>query len=579
MPGNAGSVFTDVGIPIGFTCSCSWPFFMASWCDRRRKSHAVHKNCGVGRLLIAMMDPMKRVLISESIAERGIEVLREAGFDVDVQIGLEPAALLEAIVGARALVVRSATQVTAEVLAAGSDLEVVGRAGVGLDNVDVSAATAQGVMVVNAPESNIVSAAEHTIALMMAQARNIPQAHAALIEGRWERSKWEGVELAGKTLGIVGFGRIGHLVATRAKALGMHIVAHDPFVSDEGARKDGVTLLTLDELVGTADFLTLHLAKTPDTIGLIGKELLQKARPELRVNNVARGGIVDEVALAEAVSSGQIAGAAIDVFDSEPITDSPLFGVPGIIVTPHLGASTREAQDKAGIDIAEQVQLALAGEFVPFAVNVDAGAAPELLKPFIAVGELIGAIFAGLIENLPQQIDVEFRGEISAVDSSLAVLSVLKGVLAKAGDGPVSYVNVKTVAEQRGIEVRTVTSAASLDRINVLTVRGSGHSVGAIVSSIDGEARIIEVDGHRLELRPRPDMLIIRNEDLPGVVGAVGWELGNAGVNISSMHLGESEDGVAALMVVATDEAVPATVIEAVQALDNVESVRSIRIR
>lgn len=526
-----------------------------------------------------MMVGMKRVLISEPIAESGVQVLRDGGYDVDVQVGLEPASLLEAIVGAHALIVRSATQVTAEVLAAGADLEVVGRAGVGLDNVDVAAATAQGVMVVNAPESNIISAAEHTVALMMAQARNIPQAHAALVESRWERSEWEGVELHGKTLGIVGFGRIGRLVATRAKALGMRIVAHDPFVSDEGARKEGVTLLTLDELVGTADFLTLHLAKTPDTVGLIGKELLQKAKPELRVINVARGGIVDEAALAEAVSSGQIAGAAIDVFDSEPTTDSPLFGVPGIIVTPHLGASTREAQDKAGVVIAEQVQLSLAGDFVPFAVNVDAGAAPELLKPFIPVGELVGALFAGLIDKLPDQIDVEFRGEISEVDNSLAVLSVLKGVLAKAGDGPVSYVNVKTVVEQRGIDVRTVTSAASHDHINVLTVRGGGHSVGAIVSSIDGEARIIEVDDHRLELRPRPDMLIIRNDDLPGVVGAVGSELGNAGVNISSMHLGESEAGVAALMVVATDEAVPPVVIDAVQALENVEIVRAIRIR
>ncbi len=522
---------------------------------------------------------MKRVLISEPIADRGLEVLREAGYEVDVQVGLEPAALLEAIVGASALVVRSATQVTAELLEAGADLEVVGRAGVGLDNVDVGAATAHGVMVVNAPESNIISAAEQTIALMMAQARNIPQAHAALVDGRWERSKWEGVELDGKTLGIVGFGRIGRLVATRAKALGMRIVAHDPFVSEEGARKEGATLLDLDELVASADFLTLHLAKTPDTIGLIGKELLAKARPELRVINVARGGIVDEAALAEAVSSGQIAGAAIDVFDSEPTTDSPLFGVPGIIVTPHLGASTREAQDKAGIVIAEQVQLALAGDFVPFAVNVDAGAAPELLKPFVPVGELVGATFAGLIDRLPDQIDVEFRGEIAEVDNSLAVLSVLKGVLAQAGDGPVSYVNVKSVVDQRGIEIRTVTAAAAHDHINVLTVRGGGHSVGATVSSLDGEARIIEVDEHRLELRPRPDMLVIRNEDLPGVVGAVGCELGNAGVNISSMHLGESADGVAALMVVATDEAVPPGVIDAVLALDNVATVRAIRIR
>ena len=296
-----------------------------------------------------------RVLVTEKIADPGLDRLRDAGHEVDIQLDLTPEQLLEAIVGAHALIIRSATKVTAEVLAAGTDLVVVGRAGIGLDNVDTAAATERGVMVVNAPQSNTLSAAEHTMALLLASARNVPQAHAALVQGRWERSKWEGVELSDKTLGIIGLGRIGKLVAQRAMAFGMRLVAYDPFVSEDRARQINVTLVSLDELVEQSDFITLHLAKTPETIGLIGKDMLAKAKPSLRLVNVARGGIVDEAALAEAVSSGQIAGAALDVFDAEPTTESPLFGLDGVVVTPHLGASTVEAQDKAGDTIAEIV--------------------------------------------------------------------------------------------------------------------------------------------------------------------------------------------------------------------------------
>ena len=317
---------------------------------------------------------MHRVLVAEKIADPGLDALRAAGHEVDVRIGLSPEELREAIAGVSGLIVRSATQVDAELIAAaGPSLAVVGRAGVGLDNVDTAAATANGVMVVNAPESNITSAAEHTMALLLAQARNVPQAHGALVDGRWERSKWEGVELEDKTLGVVGFGRIGRLVAHRAAAFGMKIVAHDPFVPAEAAKHLDVEFLELDDLMARADFLTLHVAKTRETIGLINKERLGLAKPHLRIVNVARGGIIDELALAEAVASGQIAGAAIDVFDDEPTTESPLIGVPGIVTTPHLGASTREAQDRAGETIAEQVIKALAGDFVPFAVNVEAG--------------------------------------------------------------------------------------------------------------------------------------------------------------------------------------------------------------
>ena len=324
---------------------------------------------------------MARILVTEEIAEGGLDRLRAAGHTVDVQLDLS--GLAGHLPGAQALIIRSATQVTAEVLDAAGDLMVVGRAGIGLDNVDVEAATRRGVMVVNAPQSNIISAAEHTMALLLSQARNVPQAHAALTAGRWERSRWEGVELADKTLAIIGLGRIGKLVADRAKAFGMKLVAYDPFVSAERASKMGVELLALDQVVAEADFLTVHLPKTRDTTNLINRDLLLKAKPSLRVINVARGGIVNEADLAEAVRDGVIAGAALDVFDREPTTSSALFDLDSVVVTPHLGASTREAQDKAGDTIADMVLLALAGEFVPFAVNVNAAEANETLRPYL----------------------------------------------------------------------------------------------------------------------------------------------------------------------------------------------------
>ena len=312
---------------------------------------------------------MARVLVSEEISDKGLDLLREAGHEVDVQIGLDEAGLAAAIVGAQAIIIRSATTVSAELLSAGTDLKIVGRAGIGLDNVDVDAATERNVLVANAPFSNAITAAEHTMAMLLAQARNIAHAHAALVEGRWERSKWNGVELAEKTLGIVGLGRIGGLVAARARAFDMEIIAFDPYVAPERAAGMGIELVDLETLIGTSDFVTLHLARTPDTMNLINAELLAKAKPGLRLVNVARGGIIDEAALADAISNGPVGGAAIDVFAEEPTVASPLFTLPEVTVTPHLGASTVEAQLKAGIQVAEQVVLALAGQPVPFAVN------------------------------------------------------------------------------------------------------------------------------------------------------------------------------------------------------------------
>src|SRR6478672_7388302 len=398
---------------------------------------------------------MKRVLVSEQLADSGLEAMRAAGLEVDVRLGLSPDELLDAIRGASALVIRSATQVNAQVIEAADELVVVGRAGIGLDNVDVEVATKRGVMVVNAPQSNVLSAAEHTIALLLAQARNIPQAHRDLKDHQWNRSRWEGVELHNKTLGIVGLGRVGVLVAQRANAFGMQLAAYDPYVSADRARQLGVDLVpTVEELVARADFLTIHLPKTPDTIGLVDAELLTHAKPTLRIVNTARGGIVDEAALADAVRNGVIAGAALDVFAAEPTTESPLFELDSVVVTPHLGASTAEAQDKAGNTIAEQVVLALAGDFVPFAVNVAAAEASETVRPYLGVAEQLGRIFGGLGEGLPATIEIEYQGELAGYDTRILTLSVLKGIFGTVSDEPVSYVNAPQLATEKGIEVK-----------------------------------------------------------------------------------------------------------------------------
>ena len=352
--------------------------------------------------------------------------------------------------GAHALIIRSATTVTREVLAAGTDLVVVGRAGIGLDNVDTDAATERGVMVVNAPQSNTLSTAEHTMAMLLAQARNIPAASSALKAGRWERSKWTGVELADKTLGIIGFGRIGTLVAQRANAFGMKLVAYDPFVTEDRARRAGVELVDLDTLAAQSDFVTLHLIKTPETVGLLGKEFFAKAKPGIRIVNVARGGVIDEAALAEAIRSGKVGGAAIDVFETEPTTESPLFELDEVVVTPHLGASTHEAQDKAGLTIAEMVGLALAGDFVPYAVNVAAAEASETIKPFLPLAERMGALFVSMNEGIPDVIDITYAGEIADYDTRILTLSVLKGAFGRVSEEPVSYVNAPMLAKERG---------------------------------------------------------------------------------------------------------------------------------
>ncbi|MCU1504050.1 MAG: serA [Ilumatobacteraceae bacterium] len=514
---------------------------------------------------------MARILVTEEIAEGGLDRLRAAGHEVDVELDLSK--LLTSIVGAHALIIRSATQVTAAVLDVATDLMVVGRAGIGLDNVDVDAATRRGVMVVNAPQSNIVSAAEHTMALLLAQARNVPQAHAALTAGRWERSRWEGVELADKTLAVVGLGRIGKLVADRARAFGMRLIAYDPFVSVDRARQMGVELVSLDQAVAEADFLTVHLPKNKETTGLINRDLLLKAKPSLRVINVARGGIVVEQDLADAITDGVIAGAALDVFVTEPTTESPLFALDSVIVTPHLGASTREAQDKAGDTIADMVQLALAGEFVPFAVNVDAAEANETLRPFLPLAERLGRLFASLVGASPSVLEVCAEGDIAGYDTRILTLAAIKGFFSASSDETVTYVNAPQLAKDRGVEVRETSSAVSADFVNLVTLRGGGRSMSGTLVGRRSEQRIVMIDEHTFDVPPSDNMLMVKNDDRPGVIGLVGTLLGDAGVNIADMDVGRAAEAGTAVMLIAPTAVAPDEVVTALRAAPGIISV------
>jgi D-3-phosphoglycerate dehydrogenase len=514
---------------------------------------------------------MARILVTEEIADGGLERLRAAGHEVDVQFDLSQ--LLTHVAGAHALIIRSATQVTAEVLEAGTDLVVVGRAGIGLDNVDVDAATRRGVMVVNAPQSNIISAAEHTMALLLAQARNVPQAHAALKAGRWERSRWEGVELADKVLGIVGLGRIGKLVADRAKAFGMRLVAYDPFVSADRARQMGVELMALDQLISESDFITIHLPKNKETTGLVNRDLLMKAKPSLRVINVARGGIVVEQDLADCIREGVIAGAALDVFATEPTTSSPLFELDEVVVTPHLGASTREAQDKAGDTIADMVQLALAGDFVPFAVNVNAAEANETLKPYLPLAERLGRLFASLVGSSPNTLEVCCDGDIAGYDTRIVTLAATKGYFSHVSDEQVTYVNAPQLAKDHGLEVRDTNCATAADFVNLITIRGGGHSISGTIVGKRAEQRIVAIDDHSFDVPPAANMLVVKNDDRPGVIGLVGTLLGDAGINIADMDVGRAAEPGTAVMLIAPTEAVPAAIVDALRAAPGIISV------
>ncbi len=497
-----------------------------------------------------------RVVIAEAIADAGIERLASSCEVVDaVQMSRDE--LMELMGDASAIIVRSATRVDRELIEAAPGLVVVGRAGIGVDNIDLEAATEHGVMVVNAPDANTISAAEHTMALLLAQARRVPEADRSLREGRWDRKKFSGVELHGKTLGVLGLGKIGTLVAQRASSFGMRIIAYDPFVSTERAKQLGVEMLTLDEVFAVADMLTIHLPRTPQTENLINAESIAKMKDGVRIVNVARGGIVSEADLAEAVRTGKVGGAAVDVFETEPTTESPLFDVPKITVTPHLGASTVEAQDKAGIAVASAVSDALAGELVLSAVNLDLGptVSPEA-RPFIKLAEQLGTIFAVFSKGLPATLTVLAQGRLADEPVRPLALAALKGALAASSDVPVSYVNASLVAQEHGVSVieesqREIADYKSMIRISGV-VGGRSRTVAGTYMERKG-AVLLGVDGYAIEVSLTDHMLLVHNEDLPGCIGRVGTYLGDIGNNILDMVVGRAPDGTAAMMGIALD--------------------------
>jgi D-3-phosphoglycerate dehydrogenase len=506
------------------------------------------------------------VLIAEQLSPATVDALGP-DFEIRHVDGSDRALLLPAIVDVDAILVRSATKVDAEAIGLAKKLKVIARAGVGLDNVDVKAATQAGIMVVNAPTSNIVSAAELAIGLLLATARNIAPANYALKGGEWKRSKYSGAELYEKTVGVVGLGRIGVLVAQRLSAFGMKVIAFDPYVPAVRAAQVGVRSVSLDELLANSDFITVHLPKTPETVGLLGEQALRKVKPTVRIINAARGGIVDEHALAMALKEGRVAGAGIDVFASEPCTESPLFDFESVVVTPHLGASTEEAQEKAGISVAKSVRLALAGELVPDAVNVKGGAIAEDVRPGIPLAEKLGRVFTALAGGVASQLDVEVRGEITAHDVKILELAALKGIFADVVEDPVSYVNAPVIAADRGVEVRLITDEQSEDYRNLVTLRGvlgDGRmvSVSGTLSGHKHVEKIVEVLGFDIEAFPTEHMAFFQYTDRPGVIGMVGRILGEADINIAGMQVSRDTKGGRALVAMTVDQAIPSHVLD-----------------
>lgn len=502
-----------------------------------------------------------RVLVADPVAEAGVARLRE-GAEVEVRTGHSPEELVAAIPAYDALVVRSETRVTEAVFAAGARLKVVARAGVGVDNIDVAAATRHGVVVVNSPEGNTIAAAEHTVALLLALARRIPAAAASLAGGEWKRSRFVGVEVYGKTLGIIGLGKIGREVARRARGLGMRVVASDAFVGEEAARREGVELVSLAEVFAQADFVTVHTPLTSATRGLLGDEAFAAMRPGVRIINCARGGIVDEAALLRALESGKVAGAALDVFEQEPPRNSPLVGHPRVVGTPHLGASTEEAQVNVAVDVADQVLAVLQGRPPRTAVNMPAVSAEVYarIEPHLELGRRIGRLHGQLATGAIRSVDVTFSGELVEHDVQPVTRAVLVGLLQPVLAHGVNYVNAPYTAEQRGIRVTESKSAGSEDYANYLQVEvvdtaGTRRVGGTVLGRRD--LRIREIDQFRIDLQPEGHLLIAQHRDRPGIIGSVGTLLGAANINIGGMYVGREEVGRRAIMVLTVDDPVP----------------------
>jgi len=515
-----------------------------------------------------------RVLVREPIAQAGIDLLRER-FDVDVDGNGD---LGETIGDYDAIVIRSATKLTADLIERADRLKVIGRAGVGVDNVDVEAATRRGIVVANAPESTVTSAAEHTVGLLVALARNIPQAHAALKQGRWERSAWGGVELEGKTLGVLGFGRIGQQVARRALGLGMRVVAYDPFVAKERFRELGVERVeSADEVLAAAEFLTLHLPLTPETRGFLGHDAIAKLPDGARVINAARGELVDEEALVEALRSGKLAAAAIDVFGSEPY-EGPLLELDNVVVTPHLAASTEEAQDRAGVIVAEQVAAALEGGLVTNAVNIPSIGAEDLevLGPFVPLAAKLGRLAMELAEGRAERITLSYYGTLSGYDTRLLTVAALNGAFQGRSDQTVNYVNAPVVAAERGIEVAETRRRGSRDFTNLIRVEVDGIRAAGTIIGNENRHWLVNALGFELEMELAPLMVFFHYDDVPGVIGLVGTVFGEAGVNIANMAVSRTRRGGKALMALSLDAEPPLDLVDAVrgQGFDDARLIR-----
>ncbi|MDR7300777.1 phosphoglycerate dehydrogenase [Haloactinomyces albus] len=522
------------------------------------------------------------VLIAEKLAP---SVLEAFGDEVEIRHvdGTDRPALLEAVADADALLVRSATKVDAEVLAATSKLKVVARAGVGLDNVEVPAATERGVMVVNAPTSNIVSAAEHAMALLLAVARNIAPADASLRAGEWKRSAYGGVELNGKTVGVIGLGKIGQLVAQRVEAFGTKLIAYDPYASAARAAQLGIELVSLDELLERADAISIHLPKTAETLGLIGAEQLKKCKPGAMIVNAARGGLIDEDALADALRNGHIGGAGIDVYRTEPTTSSPLFELENVVATPHLGASTVEAQDRAGTDVAHSTLQALRGEFVPDAVNVQGGAVGEEVRPYLPLTQKLGSLLAAVLGSTPTSVTVEARGELADEDVSVLPLAALRGVFSGAVESQVTFVNAPQLAEELGVDVdvEVKTAPESPSHRSVVSVRAvlADGTAGVVSGALDGPnqvEKLVEVNGRHFDLRAQGSVLLLEYPDRPGVMGKVGTLLGEVGVNIEAAQISQTTDGSDAIMLLRVDRPVESGVLEPIGAAVGANTVRTV---
>lgn len=510
------------------------------------------------------------VLLAEELSPATVAALGP-DFEIRQTDGADRSQLLSAIADVDAILVRSATQVDAEAIAAAKNLKVIARAGVGLDNVDIKAATQAGVMVVNAPTSNIISAAELTVGHIVSLARRIPAANASLKSGAWKRSSYTGVELFEKKAGIIGLGRIGALVAARLQGFGMEILAYDPYITPARAQQLGVTLVDLDELLAESDFVTIHMPKTPETVGMLGKEAFAKMKNSAYVINVARGGLVDQDALYTALKNEEIAGAGIDVFVQEPSTDLPFFEFENVTVTPHLGASTDEAQEKAGVSVAKSVRLALAGELVPDAVNVAGGIIDENVRPGIPLMEKLGRIFNALTVGSLTSIDVVVAGEIASLDVKALELSALKGVFMDVVSDQVSYVNAPVLAEQRGVATRLVTTPDSPEYRNLLTVAGASTegtqlSVAGTLTGPKQIEKLVGINGYEIEIPIIDHMIVLRYADRPGVIGTLGNVLGEQGVNIAGMQVARKEERGEAVAVLAIDSALPAGVLDIVRA-------------